>query len=215
MHVVAFAAKKGGVGKTLLTASMSVVASNRRASGRWSRPRKVAIIDLDPQGCLTEWRNRRSAVAPAIAQTAPAELADRLEALSRSGTSLVFIDTPPGHEAILLQVLRVADLVVIPIKPSELDVAAALRTATAARAIGVPYVFLPNGAPFRSRAMGAAIRHLDAHGLPAVPPIHQRVGLMLENGTTGMERQPDSVGAHEIKRAWRALEAILAEIRCD
>lgn len=215
MHVVAFAAKKGGVGKTMLTASMAVAAGNRRRSGRWAARRRVAIIDLDPQGCLTEWSNRRSGSTPALVETTLAELQRRLQALAHAGTSLVLIDTPPGHESILLQVLRVSDLIVIPIKPSELDMAAALKTRRAAELTGARHIFLPNGAPYRSRAMGAAIRYLHLHGLPTLSPIHQRVGLMLENGTTATERQPDSVGAQEVERAWRELDAILAEIRCD
>ena len=51
MHSIAFIAQKGGTGKTTLTASLVVVAA---AAGE-----KVIALDLDSQGSLVRWSERR------------------------------------------------------------------------------------------------------------------------------------------------------------
>ena len=48
MKTIVFAASKGGVGKTTLCAALSSYAGT-------NTKKKVAIIDLDPQGSLTAW----------------------------------------------------------------------------------------------------------------------------------------------------------------
>ena len=220
MEVVTFAARKGGVGKTLLTASMAVLAGHRcemehMRYGTAPTSPEVFVIDLDPQGCLTNWWNRRAGTVPAIAEIAPAALEVGLDGLAAGGARYVFIDTPPGHSEIVTVAKRQADLVVIPVKPSELDLAATIKTVTAAERMQARYRLLPNGANFRSRAMGEAIRFLRDAGLPLLPPVHNRVGLMLQRGRTLSETDAASSGAHELGRVWLGIEAALREQHHD
>jgi len=58
MKTIVFAASKGGVGKTTLCAALSSYASAA------SKKKRIAIIDLDPQGSLTGWWNQRESKKP-------------------------------------------------------------------------------------------------------------------------------------------------------
>jgi len=208
MDVIVLAARKGGVGKTLMTASLAVLAER---TSRAEQTGGVAIIDFDPQGCLTNWQNSRDLQGPYMTETTPTRLGVTLEQLALVGTRYVFIDTPPGHSDIVTTAMRAASLIVIPVKPSELDLAATLRTATAAERLGLPYVLLPNDATYRSRAMGQSIRLLRDAGMPLLSAVHHRVDLMLGRGRTASEAAPRSRGAQELDQVWSEMANILEE----
>ena len=53
MRTIAFLTQKGGAGKTTLAASLAVAAA---ATGE-----RVIALDLDPQGSLARWGERREA----------------------------------------------------------------------------------------------------------------------------------------------------------
>lgn len=217
MNVIVLAARKGGVGKTLMTASLAVLAQ-QEAWANAERPptpphlSEVVVIDFDPQGCLTNWKNTRASrglEAPVLASMKPDLLPDALVEMSDRGVRHVFIDTPPGHSNIVGAAMRRASLVVVPVKPGELDLAATERTVAAATRLRVPHLLLPNDATFRSRAMGRTIRVLEDAGMPLLPPVHHRVATMLRGGMTVTEREPDSRGAHELTRVWAEIRAKL------
>ncbi len=213
MKVVTIAARKGGAGKTLLTASFAVLAcqdcTERKPEGDDARTASVAMIDLDPQGCLTDWRNGRSLPGPALIAVAPRYLPKRLAELEARGVEYVFIDTPPGQTEYRALGMAFAHLVVIPTRPAELDLSATIKTAVLAERSGARYAVLPNAANFRSRAMGETIRMLRDAGLSPLPPIHNRVGLALSSGRTLSENDPTSRGAAELAATWAAIIHLL------
>ena len=97
MRVLAFASQKGGSGKTTLTGHLAVQAE-RAGHG------PVVLIDIDPQGSLSDWWNERTAEEPAFAQTTVSRLAADLEILRQQGFKLAMIDTPPAtrpHHAVV------------------------------------------------------------------------------------------------------------------
>ena len=59
MHTIAFLTQKGGAGKTTLAASLAVAAAG---AGE-----KVIALDLDSQGSLARWAERRKAANAANA----------------------------------------------------------------------------------------------------------------------------------------------------
>ena len=65
MQVLAFAAQKGGSGKTTLAANIAVEAE-RRGDG------PVAMIDTDRQGSLADWYRHREAEKPLFVQASMA-----------------------------------------------------------------------------------------------------------------------------------------------
>ena len=119
MQVLAITSQKGGSGKTTLSGHVAVEAERRGAG-------PVALIDTDPQGSLSSWWNAREAETPVFVQTLVARLPDDLARLRQEGTKLVIIDTPPAITSTIVEVVRVSDLVVIPIRPSPHDLRAAM-----------------------------------------------------------------------------------------
>ena len=215
MHVITLAARKGGVGKTLMTASLSVLASMHSMSRDEADPpdhQGVAVIDLDPQGSLTAWINQRAAPFPAMVQMNPSRLMDGLSEMKTQGFQMVVIDTPPGHGDLVVAAMAAADLVVIPVKPGDLDLEAAMNTLAIADSLHHPYALLPNDATYRSRAMGQTIRQITEMGLPMLPVLHHRVDAALSGGQTALERAPTSRASAELRSVMAAINARLQSI---
>jgi chromosome partitioning protein len=131
-------------------------------------------------------------------------------ALQAAGIGTVLIDTPPGHGDIVVAAMRAADLVVVPVKPGEHDLDAALATVAIADSLGRPVVLVPSDATFRSIAMGRTITTLREAGLLTTSPVHHRVNIMLGSGRTVIEQAPASKGAAEIQMAWRTVAHLAA-----
>ena len=117
MQTIVFASQKGGSGKTTLAAHMAVQAC---AAGIGN----VAMIDTDPQGSLHGWWKMRQDAMPALIQSDAENLAENLEHLRSQGQDLVMIDTQPAVTEAISKVVKHADLVVIPCRPSPHDLRA-------------------------------------------------------------------------------------------
>lgn len=211
MKIISLAANKGGVGKTLMTASLAVLAQQdcEAEEGRAGKG-KVAMFDLDPQGSLTAWYNARQREGPMLVTPMLRTLALRLYALKRQGVRYVFIDTPPGHSEYIAKAVDVADLVVVPVRPGELDYMAVLRNLQPLfRTHGV--VALPNAGLFRSRSMGDLVHRLDRERRDRLAPVHHRVDLPLKSGLTLVETKPKSAGAQELRNVWAEIRERLGE----
>jgi len=167
MKVIAVTSQKGGTGKTTLSGHLAVQAARAGAG-------PVALVDSDPQGSLTQWWNARQQDTPVFVQTSIASLATDLTRLADDGIALVFIDTPPAITFAIIEVIKVADLVVIPVRPSPHDLAAAGTTVDMVEQLGKPMVFAINGASPRARITGEAAIALSQHGTVAPATIHHR-----------------------------------------
>ena len=132
MKVIVLASQKGGVGKSSLTGNLAV-AAELAGDG------PSVLIDTDPQGSLSAWWSAREANTPALAPTTLAGLADKLAALGSAGFAYAVVDTPPAITDAIRAVVALADLVVIPVKPSPHDLRAVGRTVEIAREGGKPF----------------------------------------------------------------------------
>jgi hypothetical protein len=97
---------------------------------------QVLLLDLDPQGSVTDWAKRRAAPDPIVLQALPGNLSAYLDQAREDGIDLVVIDTPPHAGATIDAAVRAADLVVIPIRPGPFDIAAAAGTVEILRQVG-------------------------------------------------------------------------------
>lgn len=197
MRVLALASQKGGSGKTTLSGHLAVQAQLSGAG-------PVVLIDIDPQGSLADWWNEREAEMPAFAQTTVARLVTDLETLRQKGFKLAVIDTPPAITVAIQSVLSVAELVVIPTRPSPHDLRAAGATVDLCERAGKPLIFVVNAATPRAKITYEAAVALSQHGTVAPVTLHHRTdyAASMIDGRTVMEVDPNGKSAEEIRELW-------------
>ncbi len=197
MRVLAMASQKGGSGKTTLSGHLAVQAQLAGAG-------PVVLIDIDPQGSLADWWNERAEEYPAFAQTTVARLAADLEVLRQQGFKLAVIDTPPAITMAIQSVIQVAELIVIPTRPSPHDLRAVGATVDLCERAGKPLIFVVNAATPKARITSEAAVALSQHGTVAPITIHQRTDFAASmiDGRTVMEVDPKGRSAAEVTALW-------------
>jgi chromosome partitioning protein len=211
MNVIVFASRKGGSGKSTLTAHLAEFADKPS--------RRALLIDTDPQASLSLWHQLRGTGLPAI-KTATRGIADIVKAAKRDGYEWVFIDTPPNVSSIVNEAIRAATLVVIPARPTVFDLAAVRETIAVCRDLKRPYAVVLNAAPpKRDEAENPSINEArDGLQRLQVPvwsgQITNRVNysIALASGEGAKEFAPDSLAASEISRLWTAIEKSVGAI---
>jgi chromosome partitioning protein len=206
MRILALASQKGGVGKTTLAGHLAVEAERQGAG-------PVALLDTDPQGSLAAWWNSRQAETPLFVRGDLATLRAQLDQLAAAGIKLVLIDTPPAITENITAVVRHADLVLIPTRPSPHDLRAVGATVDLVERAQKPMVFVVNGATARARITGDAAVALSQHGTVAPVTIHQRVDFAVSmiDGQTVYELDAGSNSAKEVTELWNYVNARLSK----
>lgn len=193
MKTLVIASQKGGAGKTTIAAHLAV-AAELAGSG------PAVLIDTDPQGSLAAWWNSREAAAPALAAASLAELPAKLEALKAAGFKLAVIDTPPAITDAIRDVVKLADLVLIPTRPSPHDLRAVGSTVDIAQDAARPFAFAVTQAKPTARLTVQAVAALSAHGPVAPAIVHDRVdyAASMVDGRTVQETDPKGRSADEV-----------------
>jgi chromosome partitioning protein len=111
--IVSFVNQKGGVGKT--TSAINFAASLKRKNY------KLLLIDADPQGSATQWHAVENNTAFEVLHHPEPITKDEIEALSQEYDYLV-IDAPPSSSDITRSILTIAELSIVPLSPSSLDI---------------------------------------------------------------------------------------------
>lgn len=121
-RIIAVVNQKGGAGKTTLSMHVAATLSQRG--------HRVMVVDADPQGTATRWAAAATQESPFSVPVCGLAAAGRM--LHREvkkyvqDYDYVLIDCPPALDALTPQsALLVADLAVVPLIPSPLDVWAA------------------------------------------------------------------------------------------
>jgi len=83
-----------------------------------------------------------------------------LDAAKRIGVSLVFIDTPPAATPAIGEIMKLADLVLVPVIPSPDDLRALQETLTLVKQADKPFMFVLNEAKAGERLTKQATRYL-------------------------------------------------------
>ena len=211
MDVITLASRKGGAGKSTLTAQL---AAQAHALGK-----RVTVIDADSQGSLSLWHTRR--MDGAIKHVTAERGLERAIAFAMiEGTDYVFIDTAPTMWVVVQEAIRAATLVLIPARPGFFDLAAVTETVKTARALTKPYAVVINAAPVKrddkEAALVAASRaYFDGLQIPVwAGQISQRAGFQstLAAGASAAEIGPATAAGTEIAGLWRAIERSLEAI---
>jgi len=118
------------------------------------------LIDRDPQRTTSKWWERRSSIdvvleRPELLDLGNASLTDAVKQLRRKPDGVVFIDTRPAVEEPEAEAARVADLVIVPVRPSPDDLEAVGATLSILRRLERRAVIIVNAARNDARANGA------------------------------------------------------------
>jgi chromosome partitioning protein len=114
--VIAVISQKGGSGKTTTVVNLAVSA---RMGGK-----KVLVIDLDPQASATAWHKVRADKQPLVLATHQAGLGDLRATAKSQGVDWLLIDTAAGTDQTAALAVEIADIVLIPCRPSVVDLRA-------------------------------------------------------------------------------------------
>jgi len=201
MKTLAFLSQKGGSGKTTLAVHTAVAATE---DGE-----RVVIIDTDIQRSATTWSEAREAAAPIVATAAAANLGDVMTAARHDVMTLCIIDTAPHAAPDAARVVRMADLVVIPCRPTAFDLAAAGSAVEIVKAANARAVFVLSACPPRSPEIAETRSVLEGYGLPVAPfeiTDRRAFARAVASGRAVTEFETHGKAAEEIRNLWHWLK---------
>jgi chromosome partitioning protein len=209
MRTIAVIARKGGSGKSTVALHVALAAH--------IRGRQVLIADTDAQRSTSQVLKGRQGPRPEQVETSGAELFAQQLSAAKSGVQLMLIDTPSVVEAEIAHAVVAADLCLLVIRPTFLDLAAAIQTAEIVRRLRKPTLVVLNQAPSQragteTPSVKRALEALQLLRLPAIPSIlRSRVSYQsaLETGRSVEEVDPDSEAAREVAVLWQFVEGFL------
>jgi chromosome partitioning protein len=197
MKTVAIVSQKGGAGKTTLTVHLAVCAELNKKS--------TVILDLDPQGSTVAWRQSRELETPDVLAATPEQLPALKSQAEELKTQLLLIDTAPHSNKAAAMAAQFADLVLIPCRPSVLDINAIQSTLDTLKLTNTPAAIVLNGIP-TSGTREAEAREALA-GMCEIAPIaiYNRVAYSdaLNDGRAVNEYDPRGKAANEIMALYR------------
>ncbi|HWR53951.1 MAG TPA: ParA family protein [Bryobacteraceae bacterium] len=207
MKTVVITSQKGGSGKTTLAAHFAI-AVERAGNG------PAVVIDTDPQQTLATWWNEREAETPKLAPVSIRELPEKIEALDKAGFTYCFIDTPPALTEQNRQVLALADLIVIPTRPSPNDLWSLGATLDLIKGSNIPFVFVLTQAKANARITVQTMAALSQHGQVFPSIVHDRVdyAAAMTDGRTAQEISPGGPCAVEMAELWEATKKRIGEL---
>jgi chromosome partitioning protein len=208
LRVVTFANAKGGVGKSTLCSALAVRAAKDS--------KRVALLDLDPQESLASWWTRRGRSRNPKLHEADATT-EAIELLISEGWEWVFVDTGPAKIDLIEPGIAVADLVVVPIRPSAFDLEQADIIIELCELHDKPHAFVINQATADTRLTRTSVKYLEEAGARVIkkPIITYQTAYMaaLTVGKSGPEVDKEGTAQAEIEELWAAVNKLLEEKR--
>lgn len=214
-RVFTVAQQKGGAGKTTIACHLAVALAGMK-NGHGDK--KVAIVDIDPQQSLARWHaQREQALGPGngglrLSAVSGWRTQGEVDRLKRE-MDYVVIDSPPHAETEARIAVRAADLVILPVQPSPMDLWAIQPTLDMAKQERVPVLLVFNRMPPRGILADEMLVQAKALGVPiARSIIGNRVGFaasLLQGKAIG-EDAPASRGAREIAALAREVQRLAA-----
>ena len=202
MKTIVAASQKGGSGKTTLCAHLAVEAERQGDGPVW-------LIDTDKQATLSQWHERRTAETPQRADLPFTQLAGGLSLLEKRGAAYCFVDTAPAISDQTASIIDLADIVLVPVRPSPADLWAVSQTVELIRQAGKPFLFVITQAKAHAIITAQAVAALSHHGRVAQAFIADRVSYAaaMTDGRTATEIAPRSPCVQEITGLWLDLKS--------
>jgi chromosome partitioning protein len=205
MRTIAVIARKGGAGKTTVATQLALAAHLRGYV--------TLLADIDPQRSSTQVMAARAGAGPDCADTSGSRLAALQMSALGAGVEAMVIDTAAGAEQEVASAIVLADLSLLVLRPTFLDLAAAIQTVDVVRRLRKPAMIVLNQAPparggVESPAVKRALKALAILRLPVAPTILRARAVYqtaLESGRSA-EETDDRVAAREIAALWGFVE---------
>ena len=166
MKTIVIASQKGGSGKTMLAAHLAVEAE-RAGDTAW-------LIDTDRQATLSLWHERRKADTPSALMSHSPALRTAWQLLPPR-TPHTVSSIPPTISDQNTALLDLADLVLIPVRPSPSDLWAVAETVEQVKDAGKPFIFVITQAKQQASITAQAVAALSQHGRVAQAFVADRV----------------------------------------
>ena len=206
MKNIAVVARKGGSGKTTIAVNLAI-AAYRRCYG-------VQIADTDPQGSATEVLKARRIGGPQVVRLSGGAFYQLHTGAPAPNIDLTILDTPAASEDAIGHAIALAHLTLLVVRPTFLDIAAALQTAEILRRLRKPGLIVVSQAPVAREgveppAVKRAIAALRMMQLPVVPTVIRGRAIYQTSLATGQSVEEVSGGApaaEEIAALWTYIE---------
>jgi chromosome partitioning protein len=210
VQIFSLISQKGGAGKSTLARQLAVLAGEAGPS---------VLLDRDPQETSTKWWQRRQALHPPpkrpdLLDLDGSDLTAAMRSL-RKQHGVVFVDTRPAVADPEAEAARVADLVIVPVRPSPDDLEAVGETLKILRRLEKRAVVIVNAAKNEVRARDARAA-LSRYPVPVCPThLGDRAVYLdaaLEGRGIGEMRGAGARDAHaELGAVWTWIQEITLE----
>ena len=195
MKIVSLISQKGGAGKTTLALHLAVALSN---AGR-----NTAVLDLDPQASAAKWADRRVAELPVVRSAHASRLRHELGQIQDAGGEIVVVDTAPHADSTALEAAKASDLILVPCRPSILDLEAMTSSLDLIRTTKTPVWVILNAVAAQgseTEEVAEAVAALNVEVCPVRLGRRVAFARALVSGLTAQEFQPAGKAADEIGR---------------
>ena len=199
MPTIAIISQKGGAGKTTLAIHLAAAAQDAGTI--------ALIVDTDPQATASQWAAWRQDKPPEVIDSPPPRLAVKVRQAREQGAQWIVIDTPPHADSAARAAVEVADLVLIPCRPSAFDLSAIETTAKLVQLLRKPaYVVFVAGPPNAFRVYQEAGELVESYGTRPCPlqiPDRAAYRHASAEGRTVMELEPAGKAAEDIRQLYK------------
>ncbi len=196
--VVTVAQQKGGAGKTTVAAHLAIALAEKGKT--------VVVVDTDPQQSLAAWVRVRAAFGagevPIQVKAAPGWKAGTEIDRAKREADIVVVDSPPHTESTAKTAIRAADLMLVPMQLSPMDMWATKPTLDLAASSRVPFLLVLNRVSPRGNLNDQVMREIAKAGYPvALARLGNRTAFAasLLDGFGVTEAQGKSPAAEEIR----------------
>jgi chromosome partitioning protein len=199
MRSIAVIGRKGGSGKTTVAVHVAI--------GLHLRGRRTLLADADPQRSAIEVLKGRAGAGPEVAASSGPKLFALKTTAMRAGLDALVIDTPAVLEDEVAHAVVLSDLALLVVRPTFLDLAAAVRTSEIIRRLRKPGLVVLNQAPIARgqvepplvRRSIEALRLLRLPVAPVIVRSRSAYQSVVETGRSAEELDGEPTAAQEMR----------------